>query len=185
MSRLVMDDDGSRSACGSHRPRSGGEARADGARSQAAWRPPEAADCHAAVSVRPVEYPPPAAGPRRRPGSTGRCRHRAHGTSAADCRRRFAHRSSQSGSTAADVLLRVVPVTGQPPYRHSVTVVAHEQLLAADNLPLQMPRLMYFRQLSSWRPHTITNPALPTRNPRGRKKPNRNPAGSKKQLRSE
>jgi len=44
-----------------------------------------------------------------RPGPTGRCRHRAHGTSAADCRRRFAHRSSQSGSTAADVLLRVVP----------------------------------------------------------------------------
>ena len=71
--------------------------------------PPEAADCHAAVSVKPLEYPPPAAGPRRRPGSTGRCRHRAHGTSAADCRRRFAHRSSQSGSTAADVLLRVVP----------------------------------------------------------------------------
>jgi len=57
--------------------------------------------------VKPLEYPRPAAGPCRRPGPTGRCRHRAHGTSAADCRRRFAHRSSQSGSTAADVLLRV------------------------------------------------------------------------------
>ena len=33
--------------------------------------------------------------------------------------------------------------------------------------------------------HTITNPALPTRNPRGRTEPNRNPAASKKQLRSE
>jgi len=73
----------------------------------------------------------------------------------------------------------------RPPYRHSVTVVAHGQLLAADNLPLQMPRPMYFRQLSSWHPHTITNPALPTRNPRARTEPNRNPAGSKKHLRSE
>ncbi len=72
------------------------------------------------------------------------------------------HRSSQSGSTAADVLLRAVPAG--PPYRHSVTVVAHEQLLAADNLPLQTPRPMYFtRQLPFWRPHTITNPTLPTR----------------------
>jgi hypothetical protein len=103
-----MDGDGSRSAGSFHRPRSGGEARADGAHNQAAWRPPEAA---VTETVKPLdsEYPRPAAGPCRRPGPTGRCRHRAHGTSAADCRRRFAHRSSQSGSTAADVLLRVVP----------------------------------------------------------------------------
>jgi len=54
------------------------------------------------------EYPRPllgqAAGRSRRPRPTGRCRDRAHGTFAAHCRRRFADRSSDSRSTAADVL---------------------------------------------------------------------------------
>jgi hypothetical protein len=45
----------------------------------------------------------PQAGPSRRP----RCRHRAHGTPAAHCRRRFAHRSGHSRSTASAVLLMV------------------------------------------------------------------------------
>ena len=49
----------------------------------------------------------PAAGPSRRPGPTGRYRHRAHGTPAAHCRRRFAQRSGHSRSTVPDVLLRV------------------------------------------------------------------------------
>ena len=53
------------------------------------------------------EYPRPAAGPSRRPGPTGRYRHRAHGTPAAHCRRRFAHRSGHSRSTVPDGLLRV------------------------------------------------------------------------------
>ena len=55
----------------------------------------------------PLEYPRPAAGPSRRPRPTGRCRHRAHGTPAAHCRRRFAHRSGHSRSTASGVLLMV------------------------------------------------------------------------------
>ena len=38
---------------------------------------------------------------------TLRIRHRAHGTSAACCRRRFAHRSGHSRSTAPNVLLMV------------------------------------------------------------------------------
>ena len=54
-----------------------------------------------------LEYPRPAAGPSRRPRPTGRCRHRAHGTPAAHCRRRFAHRSGHSRSTAPAVLLMV------------------------------------------------------------------------------
>jgi hypothetical protein len=37
-------------------------------------------------------------------GRAGGCRHRAHGTPAAHCRRRSAHRGGQSGSATADVL---------------------------------------------------------------------------------
>ena len=37
-------------------------------------------------------------------GRAGGCRHRAHGTPAAHCRHRSAHRGGQSGSTTADVL---------------------------------------------------------------------------------
>ena len=55
------------------------------------------------VAASPLEYPRPAAGPSRRPRPTGRCRHRAHGTPAARCRRRFAHRSGHSRSTAPAV----------------------------------------------------------------------------------
>ena len=89
---------------------------------------------HRSKSVKPLEYPRPAAGPCRRPGPTGRCRHRAHGTSAADCRRRFAHRSSQSGCTAADVLLRVVPapVTTQYHTRSSWAAARSRQPPAAN-----------------------------------------------------
>jgi len=46
-------------------------------------------------------------------GRAGGRRHRAHGTPAAHCHRRSAHRGGQPGSTAAD-LLRMVPVA-----RHS------------------------------------------------------------------
>ena len=60
------------------------------------------------ASQSPLEYPRRAAGLSRRPRPTGRCRHRAHGTSAADCRRRFAHRSGHSRSTAPAVLLTIV-----------------------------------------------------------------------------
>ena len=49
--------------------------------------------------------PRPAAGPSRRPRPTGRYQHRAHGAPAAHCRRRFADRSGESRSAAADVLL--------------------------------------------------------------------------------
>jgi hypothetical protein len=49
------------------------------------------------------------AGPSRRPRPTGRYRHRAHGTPAAHCRRRFAHRSGHSRSAAPDVLPTVAP----------------------------------------------------------------------------
>ena len=55
------------------------------------------------------EYPRPAAGPSRRPGPTGRYRHRAHGTPTAHCRRRFAHRSSHSRSAAPAVPPTLVP----------------------------------------------------------------------------
>ena len=61
----------------------------------------------------PPEHPRPAAGPSRRPRPTGRCRHSAHGTPAAHCRRRFAHRSGHSRSTAPAVLL-MVPVAFCP-----------------------------------------------------------------------
>ena len=43
LARLGVDGNGARSACVCNRPRSGGEGRTDGARNQAAWRPPKAA----------------------------------------------------------------------------------------------------------------------------------------------
>ena len=60
------------------------------------------------------EHPRPAAGPSRRPRPTGRYQHRAHGTPAAHCRRRFAHRSGHSRSTAPAVLPVVVPAAAAP-----------------------------------------------------------------------
>jgi hypothetical protein len=62
----------------------------------------------------PLEHPRPAAGPSRRPRPTGRCRHSAHGTPAARCRRRFAHRSGHSRSTAPAVLLMVASPLEHP-----------------------------------------------------------------------
>jgi hypothetical protein len=49
--------------------------------------------------------PVPQAGPSESPSRRPRCRHRAHGTPAAHRRRRFAHRSGPSRSTAPAVLL--------------------------------------------------------------------------------
>jgi hypothetical protein len=61
-------------------------------------------------------------GPSRRPGPTGRCRHRAHRTPAAHCRQRFAHRSGHSRSTAPDVLLVLVSFTTRVPQASCRTV---------------------------------------------------------------
>jgi hypothetical protein len=65
--------------------------------------------CATHGTVTPAPGARPAAGPSRRPRPTGRSRHRAHGTSAAHRRRRFAHRSGHSRSTAPAVLLAIVP----------------------------------------------------------------------------
>ena len=62
-----------------------------------------------------------------------RCRHRAHVTSAAHCRYRFAHRSSRSGSTVSEAILS--SSTGPHDGALSIAVVNHGQLLAAGHLP--------------------------------------------------
>ena len=82
----------------------------------------------------PLEYPRPAAGPSRRPRPTGRCRHRAHGTPAAHCRRRFAPRSGHSRSTASAVPATLVPAPVIAPYHcRSSWAAARRRPLPAAN----------------------------------------------------